>query len=480
MKLSIITLLCFFSFTGISQSNIECEDCIYSVEVREKLKELYHKKADSFYKCYYQDEYTSLAWASVTYLEIYSGRQDQFKSHLRAGVNIDSLKAWYRELTITENVLAIKYDYTGYNGQRKSNIITYNSLNTEEFDLDQNEENTFAIGSTYKKRQQGTNAIILPNKWHVQALNQTCNSLINYVDCMISNCTQIYDYLDSDSRSVNNNVYDPLFDYIDVLVPKPVYEQQKGYTNDLYSKARAQRNTRKKKAYIEQRKRTIQQSSKEDLQFKKLYQQAIDIWQLDAIGSEKLENIVEQVGDIELALQMKRKRRVVGYCSMDNGPANHLKSIATLSALAADWDLFIKTHMHLINDRFESAVYSSYGEESRNTPIHDLESIGLEPDKLFVGSLLRAQDTKENHYFSNFSRIARAISQLSKPSASIELLVSIVNDTSADIPNRINAWYSLLYVSRYNEDVISEKMVYDILSSISGFELSNRLIPRER
>lgn len=297
---------------------------------------------------------------------------------------------------------------------------------------------------------------------------------------MISNCTQIYDFIDSDSRSVNNNVYDPLFDYIDVLVPKPVYEKQKGYSNDLYSKAMAQRNTRKKKAYIEQRKRTIQQSSKDDIQFKKLYQQAINIWQLDAIGSEKLENIVEQVGDIELALQMKRKRRVVGFCSMDNGPANHLQSIAKLSALATEWDLFIKTHMHLINDRFESAIYSSYGEESRNTPIHDLESIGLEPDKLFVGSLLRAQDTKENHYFSNFSRIARAISQLSKPSASLELLVNIVNDTSADIPNRINAWYSLLYVSRYNEDVISEKMVYDLLPNIRGFELSKRLIPREQ
>lgn len=479
MRYILLTILAFSVLDVQAQESDDCHNCVYSVEVRDKLKKLYDDRANAYYNCYYQDEYTSVEWASVSYLEIYSGRQNQLVSHIGQGISLDSITSWYREVDLLHNVLAIKYDYVDYHGRNQSHIITYNELNNQEFSIDQKSPKIYATSTTYNKGHKRTSVIMLPKKWHSQPLSNESNALINYVDCMISNCTSIYNYSQKERRSVNRNVYDPLLEYIDIKIPEPIFEKQKGYTNDLYSQEIEKRNKQKAKLHESQRRDIIISLAQRDSLFLKLYREAVAIWHDDKIDSEDLESIVELVGGPRQALQMKRGRRVMGSCSMDIGPTNHLKEIARLSALSSDWDIFIKSHMNVINDRFDAAVYSSYGEASRNTPIHDFEAIGLEPDKLFIGSLMQASDTKAKHYVSNASRIARAISQLSDPNPSIRLLIQIIRDESTDIPNRINAWYTLLRINRYNEKSISKNKIYDLLHLIKGYELSERLVLQE-
>ena len=122
--------------------------------------------------------------------------------------------------------------------------------------------------------------------------------------------------------------------------------------------------------------------------------------------------------------------------------------------------------MNLVNDRFSAGVYSSYGEMSRNTPVHDFEKIGLEPAKLFCGSLIGAIDLRSNHYHSKSKRISRAISQLQKPEECLKLLEEMFMDKDLDTYNRMLAWYTSYNYSRYAKDPIRSKEKLALLDEI--------------
>lgn len=435
MNYIIFILFLCFSLTSLAQKGDDCDNCIYDVQVRNRLTDLYQDKSDAYYNCKYTEAYQSKEWAGVSYIEIFSGRQDQLEQYLKAQTPLDSIVAWFPESTVVHNLLAIKYDYLDYKDNPRSEIVVYNGLDPKEFRIDQNESG-WITGHTHRGPHNGVSGILLPTEWKSQKLSNRCNELINYVDCMIDSESMIYTYDRDEERPYISEPFKALFAFIEDRLPELDLENQKGYSNDEYDKEMAERNHKKIEALYQLKDKTTRDLAQSSEAFKKLYEEAKIESERDQVSTEEFEEIVEIMDGPVRALQLKRNRQVMGSCSMDNSPIDHLKEIARLSAHTAEWNVFLRSHMNIINDRFSAVAMSSYGEKSRNTPIHDLEAIGLEPDKLFVGSLLRARDTKSNHYYSSFHRISRAISQLTDPNPSIHLLKEIVKDRNNDIPNR--------------------------------------------
>jgi hypothetical protein len=61
-------------------------------------------------------------------------------------------------------------------------------------------------------------------------------------------------------------------------------------------------------------------------------------------SNDTFEEYVARYVSAAEALELKRNRRVIGGCSMDNSPRIHAQNIAILSAETTKWEIFLRSH----------------------------------------------------------------------------------------------------------------------------------------
>jgi len=164
----------------------------------------------------------------------------------------------------------------------------------------------------------------------------------------------------------------------------------------------------------------------------------------DAVhGSISLPENYEKLGQNEKAdiLEEMRKTKVVGGCSMDESPRIHAINIAVLSAETTNWEVFLKAHLDIMNDKFERISDGSYAWARRETYIKELEELDINVKDLIFGISLRVENVSENHYNGNISRIGRALAE-SKFKNDIENeMILIIENTLLDDYNRLIAYF---------------------------------------
>lgn len=143
---------------------------------------------------------------------------------------------------------------------------------------------------------------------------------------------------------------------------------------------------------------------------------------------------------LELLEQM-RKTRVVGFCSMDERPRQHAVNIALVSAQTAKWEVFLKAHLDIMNDRFERNSDGSYAWGRRNTYIRELEELQINVQDLLMGITFRIENPAEHHYFGDIGRLGRAISETQHRDEMETTLLSAISDTELDLFNRVILYF---------------------------------------
>jgi len=147
-----------------------------------------------------------------------------------------------------------------------------------------------------------------------------------------------------------------------------------------------------------------------------------------------------------------RSTRVVGTCSQDHRPREHAINIALLSAETTSWEVFLRAHLDIMNDRFERVSDGSYAWEGRKTYIKELEQIDINVLDLLLGITLRIENPALNHYYGNISRLGRSISESqNKANFDIQILSMIEDDTLDDF-NRVLAYFLFLNSNSYLEN----------------------------
>lgn len=165
-------------------------------------------------------------------------------------------------------------------------------------------------------------------------------------------------------------------------------------------------------------------------------------------SDSRLEYYVARYLSKDDALLMKRKRRVVGNCSMDMSPRYHAMEISTLAAETAKWDIFLRAHLDVMNDRFDRMSDGSYAWEGRRTYLRELEELEINAIDLLLGISLRVDNVSDNHYTGSIARVGRALSD-AQDSEHLELqLLELVGDARLDPYNRILA--AFLYYNFYH------------------------------
>ncbi|WP_353778328.1 hypothetical protein [Winogradskyella sp. 3972H.M.0a.05] len=147
------------------------------------------------------------------------------------------------------------------------------------------------------------------------------------------------------------------------------------------------------------------------------------------------------LSDKEKLLDKLRRTKVIGMCSQDSSPRLHALDIALLSAETTNWEVFLKAHLDVMNDRFDRVSDGSYAWAGRKTYIKELEVLNINVIDLLLGTVLRFKNHNPNHYFSSIGRLGRALSETENKAEFEKKALNMIMDSELDDLNRIMIFY---------------------------------------
>jgi hypothetical protein len=299
-----------------------------------------------------------------------------------------------------------------------------------------------------------------PVQWKQQAIPEKYARLIQYVDCMIDTSAVVFltdnysgGWFGDENEKAGYYNLKAIADYLD---------KQKGEQNK----------NQKLKQLSEQQLRFASEKLKEDAEFKTIVSKTIDDYVQNKTANFQLEQLASDLRLFDKALLMKRCYRIMGSCSQDTRPREHARDIAILAAQSHSWDIFLRAHLDIMNDRFERASDGSYAWNERKTYLKELEELNLNIVDLMLGLTLRAQNVADNHYYGTIWRMGWALTESKEKNIFEEKAIAMMKDESLDEFNRglVFLLYKT-YTSYLNETEGKQKrdILRNDISSFPGF-----------
>lgn len=159
----------------------------------------------------------------------------------------------------------------------------------------------------------------------------------------------------------------------------------------------------------------------------------------------------------EKLLEEMRSSRAIGSCSNDFSPRLQGVSMALLSAETANWTIFLKSHLDVMNDRFERVSDASYAWKDRQTYIKELEELNINVLDLLLGISFRIDNAETNHYYGAIGRLGRAISESKDRNLFLTQILSMVEDEKLDDYNRVLAYFLYMNCNYYTKSKTEKK-----------------------
>lgn len=267
--------------------------------------------------------------------------------------------------------------------------------------------------------------------------------MVQYVDCMIDTTTGIFaaNATDHMGYSLGDNPNASKFmEFVDKIPGEPqfdakVAEKYKDDPRKMDSIAKGYLEIRRR--WREERLVYLDNQMKTSPRLRKWLEEGTKVAINTNTSTEEFEIFVARYISKETALQLKRGRRVVGQCSMDSRPRNHAVSICILSAETARWDVFLRSHLDIMNDNFERMSDGSWAWQERQTYLRELEELDIDAIDLLLGSVLSVDNVSDKHYFGSVGRIGRALAEASEKEMLEHKLREMINDPKLDPLNRI-------------------------------------------
>jgi hypothetical protein len=175
--------------------------------------------------------------------------------------------------------------------------------------------------------------------------------------------------------------------------------------------------------------------------WKNFLKEAVDEGTKTGNSDERLELYARRYLDGKYILKAMRSHIVVGNCSMDQSPRYHAMNICKFAAETAQWDIFLRSHLDIMNDRFERVSDGSYAWDRRNTYLKELEQLDINAVDLLLGTALRVNKVSDHHYFGSIGRLGRALANTEDKDALEKRLLSIMQYENLDLFNRLLITY---------------------------------------
>ena len=160
---------------------------------------------------------------------------------------------------------------------------------------------------------------------------------------------------------------------------------------------------------------------------------------------------------------------VRGTCSMDTSPRIHAKNIALLSSETANWKVFLKAHLDILNDNFRRMSDASHAMAGRNTYLKEIEALDINTLNLLFGTLFRINSHAEHHYFGNPHRMGRALADAADTDVVESLMAEMIKNKNLDHFNRILVYRTFQSYIHHLEDEKSKVKAKRILKKASRY-----------
>lgn len=418
MKTFMLLATLTFSVSIISaqekEFTIHGNGLIYDASTMSRLSHIVDSMHVRFRGCEPQN-YTSLPQGQATHFYL-KGNIKQAREAMDKKISVEEFTRRFPEAAMEKKSWIVREVYTDYEDGK---FIRYSSLplrNVDQFSLHLPylPAHIKTKGWVYNEEDDELNALFL--NLEEQPLPFGYAQLVQYVDCMIDTTAQLYLTTESSSAFEEPSPRTKVAQFISLADAYEGEPQRLDWSKDV-SEKQYREFSRELEAWNAKRMKALAIENK--------------------TGNAALEFYAERYLSAGETLQMKRMRRVTGTCSMDRSPRTHAASICKLAAETAQWDIFLRAHLDIMNDNFSRATDGSWAWKGRGTYLKELEELDIRATDLLLGTCLYAANVGDNHYYGDIGRIGRALSETSNKNALENRLLIMIQDLKLDRFNRL-------------------------------------------
>ncbi len=430
------------------------EGLLYSDTTMHQLAQILDSLNLKFKVCDLNKTYNSHYQGKAHYFRLSSADLKAARKAMESNISLEEFMKKFPNLTLDKDLLIVRHKYMDYDGKKvvKFQTVDLHGRNGHDLHLDPEKLKNGLPGKwlyRHVKHQDYDEEFIFGFYLESEPVSKTLPEkyarMVQYSECLIDTNTEVF-------ISKNRNSYysykrekpakiTAFIDYINKETNKPVYEEADHDTR-----------TGKMQKWDSARFTVIDNKLAKQAKFKQLLNDAV-AQSLNEGSDDEFEEYVSRYYSKKTALELKRSRRVMGFCSMDDGPIRHAMNIAVLSAEALSWETFLRSHLDIMNDKFVRMSDGSYAQEGRKTYIRELEELDINVNDLLLGISFGIENPSKNHYFGHIGRLGRALTETKNPQAIETLMLEIIKDKNLDDYNRILVYF--LYLN-YIDHLIEE------------------------
>ena len=468
---------------------------IYSDHSVGKLKHIVDSLNLKFKVCDANKVYYSFPQAKAHFIVLEKKRVKEAKADMERGMPFAEFMQKYPQARVTKDLMVVKNNYESYDGDK---ITAFNSPNYHEYggyDVTFTNEDPSGKQSVkgkwlfnYDEKSQwsdeSVSAFYFIEDLQRTALSKKYSRMVQYSECMVDTTATVFT---ADAKNSGLRYYDTtpnkiskFNDYVAKVLKQPQFSSEKwdlvygfdtiSYGDESHKKklTAQQLSDRDKrvaavekeynafqfelKQWYDQRLGRIDSLKNADPNFMVMLKDA----HLEAQSQHQSDDTFEEYVGLYISpadeLALKRNRRVVGGCSQDQSPRIHALNIAVLSAETTKWEIFLRSHLDIMNDRFDRVSDGSYAYGARDTYIRELEVLDINVPDLIFGISLRVDNPATNHYFGSITRIGRALAESAHAKAIEADMLDMIADNSLDDYNRVIVYFLFDNYNHYLKD----------------------------
>jgi hypothetical protein len=402
-------------------------------------------------------QYLALSQTRGHFITMDSGNVRAALKDIKAGIPYDLFKKKYAAAKIEENMLVTRmptvHSYGDNEGKHYVDFSALSFIAYSDISIDI-EDTSFAskdlqgqyVWQHYPKGEYNKeyfSAFYFPEPFIAAPLPQAYARMVQYVDCMVdtgktiffneANADGIWSF-EKDDKKVRPAT--PAYAALDALVHSVVITKE-SKEEDNEEEQQSWLYKVETDSIARDRLDALARSTKFRLMLKAACTETVE----KRVSNIALEYLAERYGEPETALFLKRMRIVIGGCSQDQRPRYHALEIARLSAETINWEIFLRAHLDIMNDRFQRVSDGSYAWGKRKTYIHELEELDLDIEQLMLGLCLRISNPSGTHYYGSINRVGRALSEYRDRPALERKMAAMISDNSLDLYNRVLIYF---------------------------------------
>lgn len=469
MKTSILFVLLMVSVTGYTQNGeftVNDNGLIYSDNAVKKLKYIVDSLNLKFKTCENKKFYAPRQGV-VTYFEINGRNARKALKDIKSGMSPDLFRTKYKKGV---RMAVVQHQYTDYEEKEMIRIegLHLNREHSFTIDFEEKEHQKFSDtkkGWIYNYSDFGNEslyAIYLDEPLAVKVLPEKYGRMVQYSECVIDTNATVY-FNDAKEDGVRHysepEKVGEFLAYVHTKLNKPEFNERIDTVFSAEFEKKLELYYRKMEVWDSLRPKRVDSLWVKDVSVRDMFANALERAEsgLETTNDEFEEYVAKYISK-DKALQFKRGRWVIGGCSMDMSPRIHAMNIAELAAETIKWDIFLRSHLDIMNDRFDRVSDGSYAWQGRKTYIKELEVLDINVPELLLGICLRVENPSQNHYFGSIARVGRSLAEADDRLIVQDDILSMICDTTLDDYNRVLMFYLF---SHYTGNLTNESLRKD-------------------